>query len=132
MPLYDMFLQRDDALMIEAPVTCTSKRHLVNDKAYHGVALGLLKVVRAIQWVKPGVQEKGCPVATTQDESTLAETLSILCHYQVYLVTLQMAKSLYDTVRGNNRYACLHDRFQTGRRQNVSGKGKARVHYERV
>ena len=103
MPLNDVFLE----------VVCQSqlakRRPCEISKTYQCVSLGFLKIVAAVEWVEPCVQEELGPFASAEDEAALAETLAILCENEIDLVAFEVGEGPDDAVGGYDGLVPEHD-----------------------
>lgn len=89
---------------------------------------GFLEVVRPIKWVKPAVEEELRPLALSDDKASLAETLPVLCKYQIYIMSSKMRKGLDDTIRRDNRFVFEHERFNALGCHDMRSQRQRRIH----
>jgi hypothetical protein len=76
------------------------------------MCIRLLEIVRAVQWIKPGVQEELGPLSSADNEAPLRKALFVLGENQINVGALQMWKSLDNTIWWYHGLVSQHHTFQ--------------------
>ena len=101
-------------------------------RAYQCVGFGLLEVVAAIERVEPCVQEEFRPFASPEDETTLTETLAVLCEDQVDLVAFEVCEGPDDTVWWYHGLIPKHHRLKALLVHDMGSEGDFWIHNQAV
>lgn len=83
------------------------------------MALGLLKVIAAINGIEPRVQKVLCPLAIANNKTTRRQPVLVLRDYQVNAISLDVAEGFDDAIRGHDGGVCDHQFFKACGCENV-------------
>lgn len=96
------------------------------------MGLCFLKVITAIHWVKPRIEEEFCPFAILHNYATSSETVLILRGNEFDVACSDMRKGLDDAVWWHNRVILQHHLLELLGAHHMFFNFGARIHDERV
>ena|SRR6266536_1676822 len=99
---------------------------------YQSMCIRLLKIVRAVQRIKPSVEEEFTPISSSNDETAWRQPLSVLREHEIDLVSFQMWEGLDNAVWWDNRLILEHLALQTLWGHNVAFNRQVWIHDQRV